>query len=67
VDTHVAATPVVAAPSVSLDLGAVAAAPSREPQVGRWPGWGRLAVLLGGSAILWAGLGWLAFRVLKLG
>jgi hypothetical protein len=67
VDTHVAATPAVAAPSVSLDLGAVAAAPSHELRVGRWPGWSRLAILIGGSAILWAGLGWVAFRVLKLG
>jgi hypothetical protein len=66
VDTHVAARPAVAAPSISLDLGAAAAAPSQELQVGRWPGWTRLAILIGGSAILWAGLGWLAFRVLKL-
>jgi hypothetical protein len=66
VDTHVAATPAVVAPSVSLDLGAVAA-PSQDLQIGRRPGWTRLAILLGGSAVLWAGLGWLAFRVLKLG
>jgi len=67
VDTHVAATQAVAASPVSLDLGAVAVAPSHEPQVRRWPGWSRMAILVGGSAILWAGLGWLAFRVLKLG
>jgi hypothetical protein len=66
VDTPVVATPVVAAFSVSLDLGAVAAAPSQEPAVGRWPGWARLTVLIGGSAALWAGLAWLAFRILKL-
>lgn len=63
VDTHAAATPIVVAPAVSL----IAAAPSRELQVGRWPVWSRLAILIGGSAVLWAGLGWVAFQILKLG
>ncbi len=59
------ATSAVARPA-SLDL-AVAPAPSDEPAVVRWPGWARLAVLIGGAAGLWAGLGWIALRVLKLG
>jgi hypothetical protein len=67
VDTHVAATPAIAVPSVSLDLAAVSAAPSRELELGRWPVWRRLAILIIGSALLWAGLGWVAFQVLKLG
>jgi hypothetical protein len=67
VDTHVATRPAIAAPSVTLDLSAVAAAPSRDIEVGRWPVWSRLAILVGSSALLWAGLGWVAFRVLKLG
>jgi len=34
----------------------------------RWSaGWTRLAILIGGSVALWAGLAWLAFRILKLG
>jgi len=66
VDTHVAASPVVAARSVSLDLGVVAS-PSRELEVGRWPCWARLMILVGASGALWVALGWLAFRVLKLG
>jgi hypothetical protein len=53
VDTHVAATQSVTVPSVSLDR--------------RWPVWSRLAILIGGSAVLWAGLGWVAFQILKLG
>ena len=52
-DTHVAATRAVTVPSVSLNQ--------------RWPVWSRLAILLGGSAVLWAGLGWVAFQILKLG
>jgi hypothetical protein len=67
VETHAAATPVVAVSSMPLDLGAIAAAPSQKLQVGRWPGWSRLALLIGGSAILWTGLGWVALQVLKLG
>ena len=66
-DTHLVSTPAVAAPSVSLGLGAVVSAPSQELQAGRWPVWSRLAILLGGSAVLWAGLGWVAFRVMQLG
>ena len=63
----VAGAQVAARRSSSLDLGAVVAAPADEPFVGRWPGWARLAVLLGGSLALWAIIGWLALRVLKLG
>jgi hypothetical protein len=66
VNTQVAATRAVARPPSSLDLAAVALAPSREPAVGRWPGWMRLAILIGGSAALWIGLGWIALRILKL-
>ena len=29
--------------------------------------WARLAILIGGSAALWAGLGWVALRILKMG
>ncbi len=67
VNTHTAAPRAVAVTSLSLDLGKAAAAPQKELQVGRWPGWSRMAILVGASAILWAGLGWVAFRVLKLG
>jgi len=63
----VAVTQVVAGLSRSRTLNAVAVAPSAEPAVERWPGWMRLAILIGGSAALWAGLGWVAFRILKLG
>ena len=63
----IAATQVAARRSSSVDLGAVVAAPADEPFVGRWPGWARLAVLIGGSAALWAVIGWLALRVLRLG
>ena len=66
-NTHVAATPVVAVSSMPLDLGVAAEAPSQELQVGLWRCGTRLAVLIGGSAVLWAGLGWVAFQVLKLG
>lgn len=59
------ATSAVARPA-SLDR-AVARAPSDEPEVVRWPGWARLAVLVGGAVGLWVGLGWIALRVLKLG
>jgi hypothetical protein len=62
----VAVTGVAAAPSRTRDQGAKAIAPSHEPAVGRWPGWTRLAILLGGSAALWAGLAWVAVLVLKL-
>ncbi len=67
VDTHAAATPVAIARSVSLGLGPVSSAPPQDLEAGRWPVWSRLAILLGGSAVLWAGLGWLAFRVMQLG
>jgi hypothetical protein len=63
VDTHAAATRVVAGPSSPRGL----ASSSREPIGGRWPAWARLAILIGGSAALWAGLGWIALRVLELG
>jgi hypothetical protein len=63
----VVATHVVAGLSRSRDRGVVAAARSDEPAIERWPGWTRLAVLIGGSAALWAGLAWVAFRILKLG
>jgi hypothetical protein len=43
------------------------AAPAHDAAVGRWPGWARLAVLVGGSAILWAVLAWVALLVMKLG
>jgi hypothetical protein len=66
VDTQAAATPVVAVSSMPLDLGA-AAAPSQALRTGRRLGWSRLALLIGGSAILLASLGWLAFQILKLG
>jgi len=63
----VVATHVVARPSRLRTLNAVAPAPSDEPVVGRWSGCTRMAILIGGSAALWAGLAWVAFRVLKLG
>jgi hypothetical protein len=63
----VAATPVAIVPPRTLNLGAIAVGPSPEPDVGRWPGWMRLAFLVGASAGLWAGLGWVALRILKLG
>jgi hypothetical protein len=62
----VAATPVVAVPSRSRDLGATTAAPAHEPDIARWPASTRLAILLGGSAILWAGLVWVALEILAL-
>jgi hypothetical protein len=52
VDTHVA--------------GASALRGRAKPAAGVWPGWARLAILLAGSLALWAGLGWVAFRILKL-
>jgi hypothetical protein len=68
VDTlDMTATSVVARPVAPLDIGAVAPAPADEPAVTRWPGWARLVILIGGAAGLWAGIGWIAFRVLKLG
>src|SRR6185312_6232161 len=62
----VAATPVVVVPSRSRDLGATVAAPSHEPDIARWPGWIRLAILIGGSAVLWGVLAWVAFQILAL-
>jgi hypothetical protein len=62
----VAATPVVAVPSRSRDLGATVAAPAHEPDVALWPAWTRLSILIGGSAVLWAGLAWVALKVLAL-
>ena len=66
-NTHISATRVVAGPSSSIDLASPAVAPTHEPDVERWPGWARLAILIGGSAALWAGLGWVALRILKMG
>jgi hypothetical protein len=63
----VAATPVATVPSRTRVLGSKAAAASHEAAVGRWPGWARLALLVGGSAILWGVLAWVALLVLKLG
>jgi hypothetical protein len=63
----VAATSVAVAPPLSRDRRVMAATPSHEPDVGRWPVWARLAILIGGSAALWAGLGWVALRILKMG
>jgi hypothetical protein len=62
----VAATPVAVVTTRTRNLGAMSAS-SPEPDVGRWPGWARLAILIGGSAALWAGLGWVALAILKLG
>jgi hypothetical protein len=62
----VAATPVVVVPSRSRELVATTAAPAYEPEVVRWPAWTRLAILIGGSAVLWAGLGWVGYQVLAL-
>ena len=68
VDTlDVAVTHVVAGLPRSRTSNTVTIAPLDEPAVGRWPGWARLAILVGGSAALWAGLAWVAFRILKLG
>jgi hypothetical protein len=63
----VTATQVVAKPPSPVGLGQAVGAPSEEPQVGRWPGWARLLILVGGSAALWGVIGWAAFRFLKLG
>jgi hypothetical protein len=63
----VVATHAVARLSRSRNRSVVAATRSDEPAVERWPGWTRLAVLIGGSAALWAGLAWVALRILKLG
>ena len=63
----IAATDVAVTPMPVLDLSAVAVAPPHEPAVDRWPGWVRLTHLLGGAAGLWAGIGWIAVQVLKLG
>lgn len=62
----VAATPVVAMPSRSRDLGVMTAAPAHEPDVAKWPAWTRLAILIGGSAVLWAGLGWVGYQIFAL-
>ena len=62
---HVAEPRDVAGPPASRDARAVAAL-WPEPVVPRSPGWVRMAILLGGSLALWAGLGWVAFRILKL-
>ena len=64
---EIAATEVVASPKPVLDLGAVAIAPADEPSIGRWPGWARVTILLGGAAALWAGIGWIAVQVFRLG
>ena len=47
-------------------MGAATASPADEPQVGRWPGWARLGILVGGSAALWGGIAVAAVRVLSL-
>jgi hypothetical protein len=60
------ATNVVAPPKPVLDLSAVAIAPADEPAVGRWPGWVRVSILLGGAGALWAGIGWIAVQVVHL-
>ena len=62
----VAPTQVGAVPSRSRDLGAMAAAPAHEPDIARWPAWTRLSILVGGSAVLWAGLAWVALKILAL-
>ena len=36
------------------------------PRVERWPGWVRLSILLGSSALLWVGLIWTALQLAKL-
>jgi hypothetical protein len=50
-----------------LDLSAVAIAPPNEPDIGHWPGWARVTILLGGAGALWAGIGWIAVQVFRLG
>lgn len=64
---NITATDIVAPPKPVLDLGAVAVAPVDEPAVGRWPGWVRVSILLGGAGALWVGLGWIALQVIHLG
>jgi hypothetical protein len=64
---EIAATDVVASPKPVLDLGAVAIAPADEPSIGRWPGWVRMTILLGGAVALWGGIGWIAVQVFRLG
>ena len=44
----------------------VRTAPWGEPKVERWPGWARLMILLGSSAVLWAGIVWTAIQLAKL-
>jgi hypothetical protein len=61
------ATDAVAPRTPVLDLGAVAPAPNDEPTIERWPGWARVGILLGGTAALWAGIGWAAVTVFRLG
>ena len=61
------AADVVVAPKSVREFGAVAKAPAGEPAVGRWPGWLRVLILFGGAAGLWAGIAWIAMRVMKLG
>lgn len=61
------ATDMVAPRTPALDLGAVAPAPSDEPAATRWPGWVRLTILLGGAGVLWGGIGWAAFALLRPG
>lgn len=63
----ITATKVVASSRPMLDLASVPVAPPDEPAVGRWPGWIRVTLLLGGAAALWAGIGWIAVQVVKLG
>ncbi len=66
-DTLEVAATHAASPSSSPNVSVLAVAPSDEPRIGRWPGWVRLAILLGSGAGLWAGIAWLAFHILKLG
>ena len=47
-------------------MGAAMAPPADRPQVGRWPGWARLGILVGGSAALWGGIAFAAVRVINL-
>ena len=61
------ATNVAVTPMPVLDLSAVAIAPPHEPDIGRWPGWARVGILLGGAGALWAGIGWIAVQVFRLG
>jgi hypothetical protein len=66
VETFAVAATHAVATSSPVDLAALPAPPD-EPQIGRWPGWARLAIIVGGSAVLWGGIAWAAARVLHLG